>query len=142
MNQLAKLYRYQLAWGIVGLVAGLFGLFHARGLAFTAAHGAETGLPHYELHWMTYNMLGALVAITFAVVGIAAAVRRNPTLALIATVGYLLVALQTLMQWRTGAGDNLLGSTGPTFAFSIAFALAFGTTTILARALPTIATHE
>lgn len=135
MNPLAKLSRYQLVWGLAGVIAALFGLLHSRGLALTSARGAETGLPHYELHWMTYNRLGALVALVFAAVGLAAGVTRKPALGWIVVAGFAIVTIQTLLQWRTGHGDNLFGSTGPTLGFSIATMLVFGLTAGLAAPL-------
>ncbi len=142
MSPLSKLYRYQLAWGTAGTIAGLFGLFHSRGLSFTSARGAETGLPHYELHWMTYNRLGALVAVGLAALGAVAGATRKPALAGIAAAGFALVGLQTLVQWRTGHGDNLLGSTGPTLGFSVALMLAFAITALLAGPLSAIEYDE
>ncbi len=142
MSLLEKLSRYQVAWGTVGLIAGLFGLFHSRGLAFTWARGAETGLPHYELHWMTYNTLGALVAVALAAIGGAAGATRRPALGWVPAAGFALIALQTLLQWRTGKGDNLFGSTGPTFGFSIALMLAFAATAFLAGLFAALETEH
>ncbi len=135
MTGLDRLCRYQLAWGIVGIVAGLFGLFHSRSLAFTASHGAETGLAHYELHWMTYNRLGALVALVFAATGLVSGAIRRPEFGWIAAAGFALVSLQTLVQWRTGQASNVFGSTGPTLGFSLAMILVYTVTTSLATTL-------
>ena len=127
-----KVSRYQIVWGIVGLIAGAFGLFYSRGLPYSGAHGAVTGLRHYELRWMTYNGLGATVAIALAACGVAAGALRKPMLAWIAAAGFTVIALQTLVQWRTGATSNIFGSTGPTFAFSLALALLYAITGRLA----------
>lgn len=135
MRPIDKLCRYQLVWGVVGVVAAVFGLFHSRGLPFTSAHGAETGLPHYELHWMTYNRLGALVALVFAVIGLAGGAMRRPALGWVAAAGFAFVSLQTLVQWRSGGGSNVFGSTGPTMAFSVAMVLVFAVTAAIAGPL-------
>ncbi len=132
MNLPGKLCRYQVAWGVVGLIASLFGLFHSRGLAFSSTRGAETGLPHYELHWMTYNTLGALVAVALAAIGVAVGASRRPVLGWVPAAGFALVGLQALLQWRSGTGDNLFGSTGPTLGFAITLMLAFAVTAFLA----------
>jgi hypothetical protein len=135
MKRIEKLYRYQLVWGVVGVLAAGFGLFHSRGLPFTAAHGAETGLPHYELHWMTYNRAGALIALSFAVIGLVGGATRRATLGWVAAAGFAFVSLQTLVQWRDGAGSNVFGSTGPTMAFSVAMVLIFAVTAAIAGPL-------
>jgi type IV secretory pathway TrbD component len=126
-----KAHRQQMVWGVVGVLAGIVGLLISHKLAFNSPHGKEVGFRHYELHFMTYNRLGAIVGIVLSVTGILAGVLRTSLLAWIASVGFAVVALQTLIQWRGGSGRNVLGSGGATLAFSIAMVLLYGITALL-----------
>jgi hypothetical protein len=83
------------------------------------------------LHFMTYNPFGAIVAIVLSAIGILAGILRIPLLAWIASAGFAVVALQTLIQWRSGTGSNVLGSGGATLAFSMAMVLLYGVTALL-----------
>ena len=132
-----KAHRQQVTWGVVGVVAGIVGLLISHKLAFTSPHGKEVGFRHYELHFMTYNRLGAVVAIVLSAIGILAGALRRPLLAWITSVGFAVVALQTLIEWRSGSGSNVLGSGGATLAFSMAMVLLYGVTALLtSMALP------
>ena len=131
-----KAHRQQLVWGVVGVLAGFVGLLISNKLAFTSPHGKEVGFGHYELHFMTYNPLGAIVAIILSGIGILAGVLRTPLLAWIASAGFAVVALQTLIQWRGGSSSNVLGSGGATLAFSMAMLLLYGVTAFLTSMAP------
>lgn len=126
-----KAHRQQVTWGVVGVVAGVVGLLISHRLAFTSPHGKEVGFRHYELHFMTYNRLGALVAIVLSAIGILAGVLGRPVLAWIASAGFAAVALQTIVQWRDGSGSNVLGSGGATLAFAMAMVLVYGVTALV-----------
>jgi hypothetical protein len=131
MTLTEKTHRQQLVWGVVGVLAGIVGLLISTKLAFTGPHGKEVGFTHYELHFMTYNPFGAIVAIVLSAIGILAGILRIPLLAWIASAGFAVVALQTLIQWRSGTGGNVLGSGGATLAFSMAMVLLYGVTALL-----------
>ena len=132
MTLTEKAHRQQLVWGAIGVLAGVIGLLISHNLAFTAPHGKEVGFVHYELHLMTYNGLGAIVAIILSGAGMLAGLLRQPLLAWIAAAGFAVVALQTLIQWRGGTNSNVLGSGGATLAFSMAMVLLYGVTAFLA----------
>ena len=126
-----KAHRQQLVWGLVGVLGGIFGVLISHKLSFTSPHGKEVGFGHYELHFMTYNPLGAIVAIVLSAIGVLAGILRKPLLAWITSAGFGVVALQTLIQWRSGPSSNVLGSGGATLAFSMAMVLVFGVTAVL-----------
>ena len=126
-----KAHRQQMAWGVAGVLAGFIGLLISHKLSFTSPHGKEVGFGHYELHFMNYNPLGAVVAIVLSVIGILAGVLRRPLLAWITSAGFAVVALQTLIEWRSGSSSNVLGSGGATLAFAMAMVLLYGVTALV-----------
>ncbi len=118
---------------IVCLGAGLVGLNRAGAVAFTADRGALIAWPRYEMYFMTYNRLGALVVLALGAVGLAAAITRRQLFAWVATGGFALLVLQVLVQWRPDA-TNWFGASGANMSFSLAASLGFGVTAALARA--------
>ena len=138
-----KAHRQQLVWGVVGVLAGIVGLLISHKLSFTSPHGKEVGFKHYELHFMTYNPLGAIIAIVLSAIGILAGALRRPLLAWITSVGFAVVAFQTLIEWRSGSGSNILGSGGAALAFAMAMVLLYGVTALVtSMASPTSRTKR
>ena len=78
--------------------------------------------------FMTYNPLGAVIAIVLSEIGILASVLRRPLLAWITWVGFAAAAFQTLIEWKSGTSSNVLGSGGATLAFAMAMVLVNGVT--------------
>ncbi len=125
-----RLARAQVVLGAVGVVVGLAGLWQARDVAFTADRGVIVGWGSYELAFMRFNKLGALIVIALAGIGLVAGLLRRPVLGWIPAAGFALVALQVLVQWRPD-GTNLLGAHGSNLGFALAMALGFGVTAAL-----------
>jgi len=131
-----RIRRIQLTLGVTGIVIGIVAFVYARDVAFRADVGAELGWPSYELRLMSYNRLGALVTITLAAIGLAAAIAGRPNLGWVVAGGFALLAVQVLIQWRPDA-SNLFGSHGSNLAFALMMSLGFGVTAALAKAAST-----
>lgn len=132
MSARDRLARAQTVLGVVGVVIGLAGLWQARNIAFAADEGGIVGWGSYELYFMRFNKLGALVVIILAGIGLLAGIVRRPVLGWIPAAGFALVALQVVVQWRPD-GANLLGGHGSNLGFALAMAIGFGATAVLAR---------
>jgi hypothetical protein len=126
-----KAHRQQLVWGIVGVLAAVVGFILARKLSFTSAHGKGVGFNQYQLHFMAYNQLGAVVGIVLSGIGISAGLLRKSFLSWIAAAGFAVVALQTVVQWRVNEKTNIFGSDGATMAFSIAMLVLYAMTALV-----------
>ena len=103
-----RVSRAQVVIGGIAVAVGALGLFLARELGFTDPAGALIGWGDYELKYMAYNPLGALLTVAVGALGVAAGVTRRQALAIVAAAVSALMALQVLVQWRPD-GDNLLG---------------------------------
>ena len=122
----------QVVIGGITVAVGALGLFLARELGFTDPAGALIGWGDYELKYMAYNPLGALLTVAVGALGVAAGVTRRQALAIVAAAVSALMALQVLVQWRPD-GDNLLGGSGRNLGFDLLLALGFATTAALAH---------
>ena len=106
--------------GIVAVVCGIGGLYVARNGGFADHHGALLGWAKWELKWVWFNTLGAILTIGLGVVAIASSRIRQKALGWVAGAGFALMALQVIAQWRSEKGattGGVLGGTGGTYAF-------------------------
>ncbi len=126
-----RVARTQLTVGVVALAVGVIGFWVARNADFSGGPGAII-FEDLELRTMSYNRLGAVLTIVFGAIGIAASLVRRPMLGLIGGTGFALMAVQPLLQWRTGA-DNLLAATGRNWSFNLAMALGLLVPAVVAR---------
>jgi len=97
-----------LVLGVIGVASGAAGFAVSAGQPFTAAEGARVG------EFFHLNPLGSLVTLVLGLVALAGAVARLRAVVLGAAVGWLLAALQVVLQ--SGGGSNLLGGTASTLA--------------------------
>lgn len=106
--------------GIVAVLCGIGGLYVARNGGFADHHGALLGWARWELKFVWFNTLGALLTIVLGIVAIASSRMRQKMLGWVAGAGFALMALQVVAQWRSEKGattGGFLGGTGGTFAF-------------------------
>jgi len=128
-----RIARTQLTVGVVAVIVGLLGYWVSRDAAFSAGPGAII-FEDVELRTTSYNRLGALLTIGFGAMGIVAGTTRMAMLGLIGGVGFGLLALQPLLQWRSGT-ENLLAASGRNIGWSLAMALGLAVPALLARAI-------
>jgi len=101
-----------LVLGALGVLSGAAGFAVSAGQPFTAAEGARVG----ELFHL--NPLGSLVTLVLGLVALGGAVARVRAVVLAAAAGWLLAALQVVLQ--SGGQSNLLGGTASTLALFLA----------------------
>jgi hypothetical protein len=97
-----------LVLGVLGVLSGATGFAVSAGQPFTAAEGARVG----ELFHL--NPLGSLVSVVLGLVALGGAAARLRAVVLASAVGWLLAALQVVLQ--SGGEPNLLGGTASTLA--------------------------
>lgn len=129
----ARVARSQITIGIIAIVVGALGLFLSRDVEFATKAGSTIGWGDYELGFMRYNPLSALLTIGVGALGVLSGVLRRATPAIVAAAVSGLMALQVLVQWRAGAESNLLAGTGRNFAFSVFLLVGMGATALFAR---------
>ncbi len=128
-----RIARTQLTVGIVAVLVGLLGYYVSRDAAFSGGPGAII-FEDIELRTTSYNKLGALLTIGFGTVGIVAGATRMAMIGLLGGIGFGLLALQPLLQWRSGM-ENLLAATGRNIGWNLALALGLAVPAILARVI-------
>lgn len=117
------------ALGAVAVLVGLAGIIAAADDPFTNKSGSLVGQRSYELKFVWFNLLAALVCIGIGALALLGwkARRREPVVA--AAVVAALCALQVVVQWRTGSGGEtggILGGNGGTFALWLTFGIGLG----------------
>ena len=127
-----RVARCQLVIGGIAVAVGALGLFLASDLGFTDPAGALLGWGDYELKFMAYNPLGALLTVAVGALGVAAGVTRRQPPAIAAAAISALMVVQVLVQWRP-EGENLLGGSGRNLGFDLLLVVGFATTAALAR---------
>ena len=127
MTYSERLSRVQIVLGAVAVAIGVWALVLARTVSFGAATAPRLGPAKYEVQAMSLNQLGALVVLGLGVVGIVAGALRRPTMGLVPAVGFGLMGLQVLVQWRPSA-SNLFASVGSNLAFSLLLCAGFAVT--------------
>lgn len=127
MTYEARLARSQIVLGVAAVVVGVCAFWLARSVDFGASTAPRLGPAKYEVQAMAFNRLGALVVIALGVIGIVAGAIRRPMIAYVSAVGFGLMGLQVLVQWRPSA-SNLFGSVGSNLAFSILLCAGFAVT--------------
>jgi uncharacterized membrane protein YphA (DoxX/SURF4 family) len=120
------------ALGVVAVIVGIVGVVSARGGAFAAKQGHIVGYAkgNWELKLIWLNVLSALLTIAFGMLAVAGASFRRSILSWIAALGFALMSLQVLLQWRVtsnGWTGGFLGGTGGTLAFWVMLAVGVGT---------------
>jgi hypothetical protein len=108
--------------GAIAVVVGLLGVYVSRSKGFTDGQGAMVGWARGELKFVWFNLLSAILTVAFGVLAIVAARLGRTIGGLIASLGFALMSLQVILQWRynakAGVADGgFLGATGGTLGF-------------------------
>ena len=127
MTYRERLSRAQIVLGTVAAVVGAWAFVMARTVAFGASTAPRLGPATYEVQAMSLNQFGALVVLGLGVIGIVSGAMRRLELGLVSAVGFGLMGLQVLVQWRPSA-SNLFGSVGSNLAFSLLLCAGFAVT--------------
>ena len=120
--------RAQLTLAAVAITSGAIGLARARG-SFTNRSGSDIGYAELELHLMSFNRLGALLAFTLGTIAFVGALRGQPSLVAITALGFGAFALQTAIGARRIDGGNITGANGATLSFCLMMAIGLGALT-------------
>lgn len=132
MTYSQRLARTQIVLGAVAVVIGVWAFVMARNVAFGAATAPRLGPAKYQLQAMSLNRLGALVVFGLGVVGIVGGATRRVSVGLLPAVGFGLMGLQVLAQWRP-TGSNVFASVGSNLAFSMLLCIGFAVTAGIAN---------
>lgn len=127
-----RLARTQIVLGAIAVVIGIWAFVMARHVGFTAAQAPRLGPAKYEVQVMSLNRFGALVVLAFGLVGIVGGATRRLLVGLLPAVGFGLMGLQVLVQWRP-TGSNLFASVGSNLAFSLLLFVGFAVTAGVAQ---------
>jgi TQO small subunit DoxD len=116
--------------GAVAVVVGIAGVYVSRSKGFTSGQGAMVGWAHGELKFVWFNIFSAILTIVFGLVAIAGARLGRTVGGFVAALGFALMSLQVILQWRynskTGVADGgFLGATGGTLGFWVMLAIGF-----------------
>lgn len=125
--------RTQVVLGAFAVVIGIWAFVMARNVTFTATVAPRLGWTSLEVNLMSLNRLGALVVLVLGVVGILAGATHKLQIGWIPAIGFALLAIQVLIQWRP-SGSNWFGSNGPVLAFGILLAAGFAVTAAVTHA--------
>lgn len=109
---MSSIRRAELVVSIVALVLGIAGAIVARNLSFTEPTG-ELVLSFGP----SFNLLGALIMIVLAALALAGALLGRHGLVLASAGGFLLIAIQVLLQF--GRSTNWLGTRGSNLALAV-----------------------
>lgn len=126
-----RLARTQIVLGAVAVVIGVWAFVMARHVGFSASTAPRLGPAKYQVQAMSLNQLGALVVLALGVVGIVGGAMRRLTVGLVPAVGFGLMGLQVLVQWRP-TGSNMFASVGSNLAFSLLLCAGFAVTALVA----------
>jgi uncharacterized membrane protein YphA (DoxX/SURF4 family) len=120
-----------LVLGAAGVLVGIAGVVAAANSSFTDRAGSLVGQVSYELKFVRFNLLAALLCVT---IGVFALVGWKFTRSLpvwIASGLALVAALQVVVQWRTttsGETGGILGGTGGTLGWWLLLMVGFAVT--------------
>lgn len=131
MTTTQRLAKVQVVLGAVAVVIGVWAFVMARNVAFSAAIAPRLGPAKYQVQAMSFNRLGALVVLGLGLVGIVGGALRRPLVGLIPAVGFGLMGLQVLVQWRP-TGSNVFASVGSNLAFALLLCVGFAVTASVA----------
>lgn len=108
----------------LGIAVGICGLVAARDLDFTSTTGAVLFERSDDMIWgklFQFSPLGAIVTIVLASVAMLGARLRQPVLVLVAAGGFVICALQVIVQF--GRSENVFGVRGGNLALFLALAV-------------------
>ena len=123
---MSSIRRAELVVSIVALVMGVAGAIVARNLSFTEPTG-ELVLSFGP----SFNLLGALIIIVLAALALAGALLGRHGLVLASAGGFLLIAIQVLLQF--GRSTNWLGTRGSNLAFALGLGAGLGALVLTER---------
>ena len=106
--------------GALTVVVGLAGVVASANSSFTSRSGSLVGQVSYELKFLRFNLLAALLGVLIGVVAIVGWKLKRSALVWAGSGLALLCGLQVVAQWRTGTGGEtggILGGTGGTLGW-------------------------
>lgn len=124
--------RAQTILGSVAVIAGVIGVLVSVGKGFADKAPGQIESAPFDLRFMAYNYLSALITVVLGVLTIVAARRRAKPLGLAVAAAFGVLALQTVLQWRTTSG-NFLGSSGTNLSFALMLAAGIAVTALAGR---------
>ena len=131
---MSPIKRAQFTLAVVSLVSGALGVALASG-PLTNRSGSDVGYGGLELHLMSFNRLGGLIAVGLGVVALIGALKSQRSVVAASAVGFALFALQTLIGDRQLDGGNITGANGATLSFCMMMAVGLGVLAWFDRAL-------
>ena len=117
--------RAQLTLAAVAIASGAVGLARARG-SFANRSGSDIGYAELELHLMSFNRLGALLAFALGTIAFVGAFRSQRSVVAIAAIGFGAFAVQSVIGARRIDGGNITGANGATLSFCLMMAIGLG----------------
>lgn len=126
-----RVSRAQVVLGAIAVVVAVCAFVLARDVAFGASTAPRLGPAEYEVQSVSLNQLGALVVLVLGVLGIVGGAMRRPQMGIVPAIGFGLMGIQVLVQWRPEA-SNLFASIGSNLALSILMCVGFGVTAAIA----------
>lgn len=126
-NKVTEHARAQTVLGAIAVVAGIGGLIVGRGKGFTTNQPGQIESAPFDLRFMTYNTLAALITLALGILAIVAAKKQLRSLGLAVAAVFALLTLQTIFQWSTTSG-NFLGSSGTNLSFTMMLAAGIAVT--------------
>jgi hypothetical protein len=109
----------------VAMVSGALGVVRAGG-SLTNRSGSDIGYGDLELHLMSFNRLGGLLALALGTLALAGALQGRRVVVAAAAFGFVVFALQTLIGDRRIDGGNITGANGATLSFCLMMAIGLG----------------
>lgn len=131
MTYSERLARTQIVLGAIAIVIGVWAFVMARHVGFSASTAPRLGPAKYQVQAVSFNQLGALVVLVLGIVGIVGGAVRRLSMGLVPAIGFGLMGLQVLVQWRP-TGSNMFASIGSNLAFSLLLCAGFAVTALLA----------
>jgi uncharacterized membrane protein YphA (DoxX/SURF4 family) len=133
--------RAVLVLGAIAVVIGIIGIVVSADGSFTAKQGDLLGWSKGELKLLWFNPLSGIVTAVLGALALTGARLDRRPLTSIAAVGFALMTLQVVVQWRYNGGNwtgGVFGGTGANMAFW--GMLAVGLATCLRRSSDSTAT--
>ena len=125
--------RSLLVLGGAAVTVGVAGVIAAANSPFTNKSGSLVGQESYELKFLRFNLLSALLCIAMGAIALVGWKLRRAIPVWIAAGLAFAACLQVVVQWRSENGvetGGILGGTGGTLAWWLLLAIGFG---VLAR---------
>ena len=115
--------------GGAALLVGIAGIVASADQPFTNRTGSLVGQDSYELKFLRFNTLAAVICVGIGVLALAGWQLKRKEPVLLAAAAAAACALQVVVQWRTGSGGEtggILGGNGGTLSLWLLLAIGLG----------------